>query len=340
MTLALVKGVQPVSRSVTPPYCLNPSVYESIEGNYRSAVASADIAQGETIVLYGGGFVDRKNIQAVPQHIRPYFYQVADGIWYGHGLTEAGLGAGDRINHSCSPNAGFAGISQIIAIRNIKAGEQITLDYAGIQSEDLDGSEFDCKCGASNCRGVVGIRDWVNLSKKPDILPYAQPYIQAKLARGNSSIENSSIGATFGEFRFPDGWHNPIRNGELQPLLVSDAVNIKPNGWILEGALNSGDVVALSGGMTIPANRPDFSGLFELGRSSLAGYDLSSSQAHLHLAPLLGPDSPANLSLRLGHVLVANSRILSGQRLGLEIFGSPSNLGSVNNNSRWAANIS
>ncbi len=56
------------------------------------------------------------------------------------------------INHSCAPNVKTVDFSDI-AIRDIKAGEELTSDYA----DDNDGSllEFACFCGAPNCRGRV-----------------------------------------------------------------------------------------------------------------------------------------------------------------------------------------
>ena len=55
-------------------------------------------------------------------------------------------------NHSCAPNTAFSGLD-VIALRDIKPGEELTLDYAQFMHE---GSEpFDCSCGADGCRGRV-----------------------------------------------------------------------------------------------------------------------------------------------------------------------------------------
>ena len=59
------------------------------------------------------------------------------------------------INHSCSPNAEaqfFGDQIWIMAIRNIKAGEEISFNY----SYDLENyQEHPCKCGAANCVGYM-----------------------------------------------------------------------------------------------------------------------------------------------------------------------------------------
>lgn len=58
---------------------------------------------------------------------------------------------GCYINHSCDPNVeekdriGYA-------LRNIKRGEEITIDYDKIAYLE---QPFECRCGSKNCRGLV-----------------------------------------------------------------------------------------------------------------------------------------------------------------------------------------
>jgi|SRR5579872_6562386 len=59
------------------------------------------------------------------------------------------------LNHSCSPNAEareMEGEIWIVALRDIKAGEEITFNY----NYDLeDYKEHPCRCGASMCVGYI-----------------------------------------------------------------------------------------------------------------------------------------------------------------------------------------
>lgn len=58
------------------------------------------------------------------------------------------------INHSCNPNTyvkTINGVRKVLAMRDIKNGEEITYDYA-INGENA--GTFDCKCGAKNCRKI------------------------------------------------------------------------------------------------------------------------------------------------------------------------------------------
>jgi SET domain-containing protein len=70
--------------------------------------------------------------------------------------------ADDFVNHSCQPNAGMRidGTDvQLIALRDIPPGEQITFDYSTTMDED--DFEFDCLCGSQECRGKI--RDFKHL---------------------------------------------------------------------------------------------------------------------------------------------------------------------------------
>ena len=58
------------------------------------------------------------------------------------------------INHSCVPNAFMQIIRDHIlffALRDIQAGEEITIDY----EQTLHSDDKRCICGAENCRGTI-----------------------------------------------------------------------------------------------------------------------------------------------------------------------------------------
>ncbi len=57
-------------------------------------------------------------------------------------------------NHSCDPNTAFAGLN-LVAVRDIRAGEELTVDYATFYDRHM--TPFDCTCGSASCRGrIVG----------------------------------------------------------------------------------------------------------------------------------------------------------------------------------------
>jgi SET domain-containing protein len=59
------------------------------------------------------------------------------------------------INHSCDPNCEsdiIAGRIWIIALRDIRAGEELSYDY-GYELDDYE--QRPCRCGATNCCGYI-----------------------------------------------------------------------------------------------------------------------------------------------------------------------------------------
>jgi len=55
-------------------------------------------------------------------------------------------------NHSCDPNTTYEGLN-VVALRNISKGEELTLSYASFLDEHME--PFNCRCGAANCCGLV-----------------------------------------------------------------------------------------------------------------------------------------------------------------------------------------
>ena len=55
-------------------------------------------------------------------------------------------------NHSCDPNTAYEGLN-VVALRNIVKGEELTLNYATFLDENME--PFNCQCGSTNCCGLV-----------------------------------------------------------------------------------------------------------------------------------------------------------------------------------------
>ena len=57
------------------------------------------------------------------------------------------------LNHSCEPNVGVRGRFLLTALRDIRADEEITIDYSIIEPDPR--WFMKCGCGKKNCRKVV-----------------------------------------------------------------------------------------------------------------------------------------------------------------------------------------
>jgi SET domain-containing protein len=89
------------------------------------------------------------------------------------------------INHSCDPNAIIATPRTVIARKNIRSGEEITMDYS-LTEAGQDWSIEDCSCGTKQCRGLI-----LPINKLPNrIYTSYMPYITKKFQRIYKTYNN------------------------------------------------------------------------------------------------------------------------------------------------------
>ena len=159
---------------------LSPKCYVRIaeeKGGYAVFAAQA-IAKGELLVMWSGTLVDGAKLETLSDGFRRHSLQVEEDLFL-VSLTESE--PADYVNHSCSPNAGLSGQISLVAMRDIRAGEEITYDYAMSDGSDYD--EFPCSCGASECRGHVGGKDWRNEALWTRYGGYFSPYLSQRIVR-------------------------------------------------------------------------------------------------------------------------------------------------------------
>ena len=114
--------------------------------------AAGDIGKGDFIVEYTGKIITTKAADALKTR---YLFEL-DEDWTidGEGLSNTAR----YINHGCSPNAEAEiqdGHILISALRVIRAGEEITIDY-GEEYFDEFIKASGCKCTAKKHRGQEG----------------------------------------------------------------------------------------------------------------------------------------------------------------------------------------
>jgi hypothetical protein len=149
-----------------------------IEG--RGLRAVEPIAAGEIVAIKGGHIVDTATLHRLSEHLQNSEIQIADGF---HLVALDDDEYDDVmlfINHSCAPNVGFAGNVVLVAMRDVAAGEELTTDYALF--DDYDG-EMECRCGALECRRVIGGRDWQRADLQARYRGHFSRYLEDRIAR-------------------------------------------------------------------------------------------------------------------------------------------------------------
>ena len=108
--------------------------------------ALKDFNNGENLYsLKKGRIINCGEIQNLSEQEKIHLDRIGENEYE---ITEP---PGCYINHSCEPNVeekdriGYA-------LRDIKKGEEITLDYNKIAYLE---KQFECRCGSKNCRGFV-----------------------------------------------------------------------------------------------------------------------------------------------------------------------------------------
>jgi hypothetical protein len=135
------------------------------------------LIKGDLVLLWGGRVVHGDEIDPDMPNRTVRTVQIDDNMFL---LTPETLEPADCMNHSCNPNAGFSGQIGLIAMRDIEPGEEVCIDYAMCDSEPYD--EFDCGCGAENCRGRVTGDDWKNPVLQARYDGYFSAYLQRRIA--------------------------------------------------------------------------------------------------------------------------------------------------------------
>lgn len=130
-------------------------------GDY-GVFAERDIAAGEPVMVFEDRphhlvtrtWVERNWDEPHRTWFRQYAWPLTDEVWV---TWSPDPEEWRPVNHSCDPSAWLEGLD-VVARRDIEAGEEITLEYATFYDERMPA--FDCSCGAPTCRGTVRGEDW------------------------------------------------------------------------------------------------------------------------------------------------------------------------------------
>ncbi len=92
------------------------------------------------------------------------------------------------LNHSCEPSAGMRGRIGIYALKDIRKGDEITVDYSTIEPDSL--WEMKCTCGAKRCRKIIRSVHFLPYTTYRRYLPYIPTYFQKAYADKKTNIRD------------------------------------------------------------------------------------------------------------------------------------------------------
>jgi SET domain-containing protein len=141
-------------------------VKKSLKGG-KGFFAKEDIAKDEIIAIKNGHIVDKEEAYRLDNEIGDFSLQISDDFYICPKTKEEIKNIVIFNNHSCDPNIGMDGQINYVAMSDIKAGEELCMDYAMAITNEY---ELECKCGSEKCRGIITGEDWKNkdLQKRYD----------------------------------------------------------------------------------------------------------------------------------------------------------------------------
>jgi hypothetical protein len=147
----------------------------------RGLFAREQIAAGEIVAIKGGWVFDAATLSEVEKTLGSAEIPVADGFSIGPLAEHEREGAMLFTNHSCAPNIGVQGQIVFVAMRDIRAGEELTHDWSTTDDDDY---EIACSCGAAMCRRVITGQDWRRKDLQEKYRGYFSWYLQRRIEEG------------------------------------------------------------------------------------------------------------------------------------------------------------
>jgi SET domain-containing protein len=147
----------------------------------RGLFATGEIAKGEVVAVKGGHIVDRETLRReITPKLGPVEIQIGDDLFIAPVTDDERELSMLYSNHSCDANLGMRGEITFVAMRDIRAGEELTHDWCVTDDDDYS---VKCNCRSSNCRGTLTGKDWQRPELQKRYAGYFSAYLAEKIAR-------------------------------------------------------------------------------------------------------------------------------------------------------------
>ena len=148
-----------------------------IVGNSRihgkGVFAARDFRRGETVLRWDTSqIISEDRLNALMPEQRRFLSYIGGGRYVLLQEPEK------YVNHSCDSNT-IANNCSDIAVKDIRAGEEITADYS---LEGLKDLEMRCNCGIINCRSIIyGDFERLDPDTKEKLMPFLQDWYKQEI---------------------------------------------------------------------------------------------------------------------------------------------------------------
>lgn len=125
--------------------------------------AACDIAKGEKVIEYVGPLISKEESLKECENENVYIFTLNDKVDINGNVD---WNPARYINHSCDPNCESENDDEhiwILAVRDIKTGEELTYNY-GYDLEEY--KDYPCNCGAKSCVGFIVAAEFSDHARK------------------------------------------------------------------------------------------------------------------------------------------------------------------------------
>ncbi len=137
----------------------------------RGIFATRDLKKGDTILKVEGPtikypFLPDWRVGMNYLNIGPNMWKIAyrDNPW-------------NFINHACLPNSGLLGKTKVVAMKPIKKGEEVTIDYSCTEASTSQW-KMKCNCNTTECRRLIRSIQFLPAKLFKKYKPYIPKFLQ------------------------------------------------------------------------------------------------------------------------------------------------------------------
>jgi len=151
---------------------------------------TADIPEGTVLMIWGGQVVNREGIDYA-KYRGETVVAISETQYLALPITDTSESLDVFLNHSWDPTAWLIDEVTVVARRLIRAGEEITTEFAtwfDYEPGTAYSASWNCTCGSPSCRGVLSPRDWERADLQERYAGHFSPFLEKRIReRGRSS---------------------------------------------------------------------------------------------------------------------------------------------------------
>ena len=166
---------------------MNPKIairQSSVHG--RGMFATARILKGETVAIWGGSYVGKEEAEEARKDPDNRIQQIDDDVFEVFSYKNRGNDPTHFHNHSCNPNTWMEDEVTLSARFDIRAEEELTIDYAMFETYEDYVIIEKCMCGSQKCRGRITGKDWRLAELQERYMGHFLPMINHRISRQNN----------------------------------------------------------------------------------------------------------------------------------------------------------